>query len=288
MDDCGGCVVIEEIGEERGGTNMNGKIKVLALGLISAIGLWGQKVEPIWQEVFTGRTTTGISGNLSNIGQNQHVIFVRAYDVTPASCTTVQAGLIAMKLEGSYDNSNWTGISNIVKSNQTASLTFYGFGFASMPFLRINILAVSSGGTCQFDVAYTGSLQTTPSVQSFNTEGLGLERIITSVVGGAGTFHNIGITQRAGQRLVVYGLIVEVVTTAISWTLQEHTDTTCATPVSSGDTIAAQSTSITANQVYNFGRDIVWFWRATTTGSTLCIGASGASNYRVTTWYRFE
>lgn len=130
-------------------------MKLALLLIIATVNMWGQKQAPIWQTVFTNKTTTGVSTNVKNIGQGYHQVYAVASN-NGGVCNPNQIGFT---LEGSYDNITWLAFTPVVSFLTSPVMIMTGVG--SYPFIRVNL--ISQGVNCNVNAWYTGSLDSSPN-----------------------------------------------------------------------------------------------------------------------------
>lgn len=245
-------------------------------GMLSA-----QTTQPVWTPVFLNKNTTGLFILPANNGQSQHTLQITLTNGS-GTCSSTLAQLVSFQVEGAYSKtSTFFPISPALISDGT--LAFYGFGYGSFPFIRINYLTARS--ECNATVNYTGNVATMAIPQSVQTSGLGYKRS-TFTAGGAGTNLLISNASFPTTKTVMHGLAFSApVTTSNVITLQEYSDD-CVTPISTGEAIPFRFTSTSLTPVIIPLSEIP-FWKSTTAGSRVCMTTSAAA-MNVVIWYRFE
>ncbi len=129
---------------------------VIGLMLVAStmMGQSGSASTSIYTVLFTNRASTGVSSNVTNIGQVGHQVFVYFSDAPGHTCTGTN---VAAGLEFSYDNSLWFDFgnpSNAVTVNNVVNQTYFGTG--GYPFVRF-LLFTFDTTNCRANAYYTGS-----------------------------------------------------------------------------------------------------------------------------------
>lgn len=133
------------------------KILSLLLLLVSVVGsASAQKAQPIWQPVFTNRTTNGVSSDVKNVGQTFHQVY--ALFANSGGVCTPSADF---SLEGAYDGVNYIQFSPAVSPSQTGPIPLVGTymnmsAVGSYPFIRVRMSNITAN--CSVNAYYTGSL----------------------------------------------------------------------------------------------------------------------------------
>lgn len=176
---------------------------------------FGQGSQTVFTGIATASVTTGVfSTKPRNIGQSFHLVQVKVSNI--AACTT---WLGEIRLEGSFDNSNWQKIGSSLSTiplNETRFTSASG----SFPYLRVNYVSGNTAA-CSVTVAYSGNVTGSPITNTISP--INDQFLFGSVSGnGFGVLTNAGTgigCAVAGSRLVLYGLwVTNGVATALTTT----------------------------------------------------------------------
>lgn len=256
-------------------------IRLLSILLAVGAGAYAQRSDTVSQRVFNNSLSAGPSALIRNIGQSQHLFFVKASDGA-GTCSLI--GSLDFFIEGSFDGSTFIPISpqTIQLSTGDTPSTWQGYSFANgaYPFLRARY--TSHPTNCRIDAWYTGTIPTAPFPQLPKGVSVGY---FTSLFrpASAGSFAQIS-NPTSTRRIVVYGLFLyNPAGTANNVELQ-YRDATCTGPLN-GTVIDVGAFQPYAHVVWP--TSIVPYYVGPE-GQSLCLTQSAATQINSTVIYRFE
>lgn len=263
------------------------KILSLLLLLISMVGsASAQKAQPIWQPVFTNRITTGTSSPVKNVGQSFHQVYA-LFANSGGVCYPL---ISSLRLEGSYDNTNYIPFTPLVApawSTFSSSLQFMGVG--TFPFVRVNLMQLD--GNCSVNVYYSGSTDgaVNPQVQV----GASLGYIPDFATSNVGTIFLTSYNNTpTGTRNVIYMLDITVAASANPVTVEiqgANAAGACASgePVMYQVTLAA-NTTLARKVVFPFAPAPYFTSPRSGLGNGICLYTTVGETVSTYTLYRKE
>lgn len=259
-------------------------MRLLVSFLILPIMLWAQRSDTVTYRLFTNSTTAGVStGDISNIGQSQHLFFMQLTD-NGGTCGA-SASAFEFYLEGSHDGLTYVPIShrNVILSVGSTASTFQGFGFANGSWPKLRARYTQQPGNCKLNAWYTGTVPTAafPQLPKAQSTGYITALVRPNTAGTSVVVSNLLAT----SRIVVYGVhILNAAGSANDVRLDYNSATSCAA-VTTGTVIDA--TGLQGHQELSLPVSIVP-WSMSPEGSSLCLVLSASTQANVIVVYRQE
>lgn len=256
--------------------------KVLALALVV---LWSAVAsDTLTVRVFDNQTVTGNSALIRNIGQSQHLLYVRLSD-SGGTCT-VPVGIatfVLIYLEGGFDGVNYFPISPRSMQVAASGSIYEGLSLANglFPYLRARL--DSTYTNCRLDAWYTGSISPAAYPQLPPATATGYYTQSNGWV-TAGARRLLVDNSTAFGRVVVYGVIVSSASAtpnSVIWTWEDGGCT--GTPI--GATFPPIYTASVGAQVLPTG---VVPYLAGPPGKSLCVETTAAVQINAAVVYRIE
>lgn len=262
---------------------MNVVAKLVSIVVLLTSTLMGQKAQPIWTQIFTNRTTTGVSANVKNIGQSSHMVYALLSN-NGGACSR---GATGFRFEGSYDNTNWIAFSSAAIPDTVGAnfITLYANG--TFPFVRLNLLVL--GTNCAINAYYSG---TTDYLNGFiNTPSANGFIIRNGSSTGGSLAINGSYNAAALGRAVIYSLDIWVDPGMTDVTVQLVDDTTnsgCVTGAVlwEGTFPGYVNSEYLRNKVFQFSGTP--YFKQTTPGNSLCLLWNMGDRLQFTSTYRME
>lgn len=179
--------------------------------------IYGQGSQTIYTTALDGVTTYQASSAVTNIGQSNHLLSVKAINGPGGVCPNDFGWYVA--IEGSFDGTIYKSIgppiTSLVQINTSPNtLTGQTYAYGAYPYVRINF-ASGHQNICRVSAYYTGTLPSTVT-QSFVAGGAGNYISLYGVVNnGVVDVTSVTNTGTSGK-VVLYGQAMTNVANALS------------------------------------------------------------------------
>lgn len=256
--------------------------KVLALALALVLQALGS--DTLTVRVFDNQTVVGNSALIRNIGQSQHLLYVRLSN-SGGTCTVPVgvATFVLIYLEGGFDGTNYFPITPRSMQVAASGSIYEGLSLANglFPYLRARL--DSNYTNCRLDAWYTGSISPAAYPQLPPATATGYYTAAHGWV-TAGANRLVVDNSTAAGRVVVYGVIVSSASAtpnSVVWTWQNSGCSGGAV----GGTFPPIYTAAVGAQVLPVG---VVPYLAGPPGKSLCVETTAAVQINVAVVYRIE
>lgn len=167
-----------------------------------------QQSATVYTQIATSSVTTGVQATKPrSIGQSFHLLGITAKNIGGGCDAALNQWRGVVRLQGSFDNSNWQNIGTAIYSLLVDSPQ-YVTAAGSFPYLRVNYI---SGNTavCALNIGYSGNITGSLSNNTITPINDGFTYFSTSSAAtGAVTGLAISSTCPIGTRYTLYSLSV--------------------------------------------------------------------------------